>query len=389
MLDGSGRPVINDLESGADDLGTACYFLVFVQLFEKYGTLIERYTALIEKVSALLVVSGLPQSAGVRWVKWRGTGGAVAFLVRPDVTSDKLELWCAEFHPDQDSKSQTCTARPLIQDRTLHSICVPPHCWTSKGDLLVKVVPAAAKIKGPPVTTTRPAGPNVQQSIGSKKPARTYQDLLKSQHDVKLFQYYMTSELLLLSQPTLIGGASISRVSPPGGVMLRTFIPAPDSSCVLCTVVTPGDHSFLVPYQRFGHRHELWSIHTPTTAPAIVSRTPLQESVPIGRDARTVGPRSMGWHPTFPATLIWVAALDGGDPKNSAGAANHRDMLYTQAAAEVFARSATAGAGAVAANGAGPVKLFGMERRLSGWWFTARGVGMIRERWFKDRCVKI
>ena len=27
------------------------YFLVFVQLFEKYGALIERYTALIEKVS--------------------------------------------------------------------------------------------------------------------------------------------------------------------------------------------------------------------------------------------------------------------------------------------------------------------------------------------------
>eukprot|EP01052_Picozoa_sp_SAG31_P048634 SAG31_NODE_10262_length_1163_cov_1.505639_1_plen_348_part_01 len=31
-------------------LGKGCYFLVFVQLFEKYGTLIERYTALIEKV---------------------------------------------------------------------------------------------------------------------------------------------------------------------------------------------------------------------------------------------------------------------------------------------------------------------------------------------------
>eukprot|EP01052_Picozoa_sp_SAG31_P038813 SAG31_NODE_5257_length_2647_cov_1.852433_3_plen_158_part_00 len=35
-------------------LGKGCYFLVFVQLFEKYGTLIERYTALIEKVSALI-----------------------------------------------------------------------------------------------------------------------------------------------------------------------------------------------------------------------------------------------------------------------------------------------------------------------------------------------
>eukprot|EP01052_Picozoa_sp_SAG31_P021547 SAG31_NODE_1672_length_7564_cov_10.193704_9_plen_201_part_00 len=30
--------------------GKGCYFLVFVQLFEKYGTLIERNTALIEKV---------------------------------------------------------------------------------------------------------------------------------------------------------------------------------------------------------------------------------------------------------------------------------------------------------------------------------------------------
>eukprot|EP01052_Picozoa_sp_SAG31_P035493 SAG31_NODE_4291_length_3376_cov_1.344522_2_plen_294_part_00 len=34
-------------------LGKDCYFLVFVQLFEKDGTLIERNTALIEKVSAL------------------------------------------------------------------------------------------------------------------------------------------------------------------------------------------------------------------------------------------------------------------------------------------------------------------------------------------------
>eukprot|EP01052_Picozoa_sp_SAG31_P007260 SAG31_NODE_344_length_17385_cov_58.217575_9_plen_98_part_00 len=31
--------------------GEGCYFLVFVQLFEKYGTSIERNTALSEKVS--------------------------------------------------------------------------------------------------------------------------------------------------------------------------------------------------------------------------------------------------------------------------------------------------------------------------------------------------
>eukprot|EP01052_Picozoa_sp_SAG31_P045511 SAG31_NODE_8338_length_1471_cov_17.047134_2_plen_202_part_00 len=36
--------------------GKGCHFLVFVQLFEKYGNLIERNTALIEKVSALIVL---------------------------------------------------------------------------------------------------------------------------------------------------------------------------------------------------------------------------------------------------------------------------------------------------------------------------------------------
>eukprot|EP01052_Picozoa_sp_SAG31_P001335 SAG31_NODE_45_length_31062_cov_17.179957_20_plen_103_part_00 len=47
------------------------YFLVFVQLFEIYGTLIERYTALIEKVSACI---GWPRRARkpaenkARWV---------------------------------------------------------------------------------------------------------------------------------------------------------------------------------------------------------------------------------------------------------------------------------------------------------------------------------
>ena len=35
-----------------ESAGEGCYVLVFVQLFEKYGTLIERCTALIEKVSA-------------------------------------------------------------------------------------------------------------------------------------------------------------------------------------------------------------------------------------------------------------------------------------------------------------------------------------------------
>eukprot|EP01052_Picozoa_sp_SAG31_P039387 SAG31_NODE_5454_length_2529_cov_1.725926_2_plen_214_part_00 len=42
---------VNLARSPGERGGEGCYFLVSVQLFEKYGTLIERNTALIEKVS--------------------------------------------------------------------------------------------------------------------------------------------------------------------------------------------------------------------------------------------------------------------------------------------------------------------------------------------------
>eukprot|EP01052_Picozoa_sp_SAG31_P032815 SAG31_NODE_3638_length_4034_cov_4.484371_2_plen_142_part_00 len=49
------RDELHRLLPDSPEEGKGCYFLVFVQLFEKYGTFIERYTALIEKVSALIV----------------------------------------------------------------------------------------------------------------------------------------------------------------------------------------------------------------------------------------------------------------------------------------------------------------------------------------------
>eukprot|EP01052_Picozoa_sp_SAG31_P007780 SAG31_NODE_377_length_16533_cov_99.867957_3_plen_92_part_00 len=51
---------------GRQNIGKGCYFLVFVQLFEKYGTLIERNTALIEKVSPCSGQQHVSQLFGAR-----------------------------------------------------------------------------------------------------------------------------------------------------------------------------------------------------------------------------------------------------------------------------------------------------------------------------------
>eukprot|EP01052_Picozoa_sp_SAG31_P004793 SAG31_NODE_203_length_20490_cov_7.713256_6_plen_58_part_00 len=51
MWDAAAPDLTKEFGFDSDDDCKGCYFLVFVQLLEKYGTLIERNTALIEKVS--------------------------------------------------------------------------------------------------------------------------------------------------------------------------------------------------------------------------------------------------------------------------------------------------------------------------------------------------
>ena len=42
---------------------------------------------------------------------------------------------------------------------------------------------------------------------------------------------------------------------------------------------------------------------------------PLADSIPIAFDAVAPGPRNFGWRSDVPATVTWVTAADGGDPR--------------------------------------------------------------------------
>eukprot|EP01052_Picozoa_sp_SAG31_P028573 SAG31_NODE_2770_length_5116_cov_3.834164_6_plen_188_part_00 len=75
------------------------YFLVFVQLFEKYGTLIERYTALIEKVPALIGFAGANVSGIDIW-----QGGLDQAAKREYYQSlTKVDLQAAPYPFDDDT----------------------------------------------------------------------------------------------------------------------------------------------------------------------------------------------------------------------------------------------------------------------------------------------
>ena len=61
----------------------------------------------------------------------------------------------------------------------------------------------------------------------------------------------------------------------------------------------------------------------------LLDDAPLIDNLPIDRDAVEPGPREFGWRTDLPATVYWVKAADGGDPKKESAV---RDRIYTLAA---------------------------------------------------------
>jgi dipeptidyl aminopeptidase/acylaminoacyl peptidase len=151
-----------------------------------------------------------------------------------------------------------------------------------------------------------PGGPIIQENAGPAKPARTFPDLIKSRYDEELFAYYAISQIARLSlggelrkigQPDLYTEASIS---PNGRFLLVTTIRRP--------------FSYQFTYDRFPQSIQIWNIDG--EAVKQVYEQPLLDQIPIARGAVQAGPRYFFWRAGRPASLCWVEAQDGGDPKN-------------------------------------------------------------------------
>jgi dipeptidyl aminopeptidase/acylaminoacyl peptidase len=168
--------------------------------------------------------------------------------------------------------------------------------------------------RGPPPAEPRaPAGPTVQESQGREAPVRTFQDLLQNAHDDALFAYYMTS------QPALVDVTNGRTTSLGAPAVYRDVTASPDGRYLLVQRLrTPW--SYLVPVWSFPLTIEVWNDRGQTVRQ--IADLPLADAVPIG-GVRT-GPRSLQWRPAQPATLVWVEALDNGDPRNEV---EHRDRV--------------------------------------------------------------
>lgn len=242
----------------------------------------------------------LPAGASVGGLRWSPDGKS--FLLT-DTTANSIDLLIGN--------TQTGAIRKIAGAK-LNAVQGQPCAWLADSKtLLCRLVPAG---RGkPPEESSVPTGPNVQESAGRAAPAPTFQDLLKTSHDADLFEYYATAQLAYVdtvaAKATAVGKPAVfgtSEASPDGNFILVARIQRP--------------YSFQRPANAFPREVEVWD--RPGRVVYKLASIPLGENVPLGGVA--TGPRNYDWQPTATATLTWVEALDGGDPRKSVP---HRDRV--------------------------------------------------------------
>lgn len=242
----------------------------------------------------------LPEGATIGSVTWSFDGRRIAFTRNQ---AGGVEVWVCD--------PKTLDARPIAGVR-VNDLIGTPLGWTRDNrNLLVRAVPADRGAA--PAGSAVPTGPNVQETAGKKSRMATFRDLLADVHDEALFEHYATSQLLLVDVES---GAS----RPLGAPGLYAGVwPSPDGEHWLVQrVVRP--FSFRVPWEDFARAFEIWSAEGEPEA--VLARLPVSDEVP--QQGVRQGVRDPRWQPLHPATLVWVEALDGGDPRAQVP---HRDRL--------------------------------------------------------------
>lgn len=247
---------------------------------------------------ALLEVDGeegerlldLPEGGGWSAPDFSPDGAMIAF---ERTTADGIELWAADV--------ASAEARRLVGPR-LNGVWGGACDWMpSGGELLCRLVPEG---RGPaPEMPATPQGPVVQESEGRSSPVRTYQDLLKSPHDMALYEHYATALLAFVD-------ATSGQVRPLGAPGVFASVEASPSGNLVLVQRLQKPFSYLVPDRLFARSVEVWDGEGRMVRE--VHKIGLGEGIPIG--GVHDGPRGHHWMDGEDDMLAYTEALDGGNP---------------------------------------------------------------------------
>lgn len=252
-------------------------------------------------------IKGLPADARIQYASWSPDAAHIAFA---HTTDAGIALWVVNV--------ASATARKLTGPEVNAAIPGAPFVWLGNDRLVCTMIPTGRSTA--PVADPTPPGPVVQANEGKGAPVRTYQDLLTNAQDEALFEHYTTSRLAIIS----IAKGQRKDIGAPG--IIGDFSTSPDGSYLLVTTMQKP-FSYIVPASRFPQTTAVWDLTGKIVK--VIAEKPLMDKLPQGFDAVPTGPRSFSWRADVPATLYWVEAQDGGDPRKEATV---RDQLFSLAA---------------------------------------------------------
>jgi dipeptidyl aminopeptidase/acylaminoacyl peptidase len=290
----------------------------------------------------------LPAGARISTPAWSPDGRHLAFL---NAVGNGLELWVAEVATGQ--------ARRLLGPE-VNATMGSPYAWMpdNSGLIVNRVVPGRGE---PPRASEVPGAPIIQENLGRTAPARTYQDLLQNTSDEALFEHYFTSQL---TRVPLAGGAPAA-LGQPG--IWSGFTPSPDGRYLLVTRIK-RPFSYVVPAWNFPNETSVVDARTGALVKQVAD-IPLTDNLPPAFDAVHEGPRQVQWRSDAPATLAWVEAQDGGDPRREAAV---RDRWFLLDAPFTAA----------------PVKWVDLEHRTFGVWWGRGDMAIVGSQHWNTRREK-
>ena len=306
-------------------------------------------------------IAGLPPDLRLSDLSWSPDQRHLAFthvalndgVGGVGVDTGAVELWLVDIAARRARK---------LSPQPLSAVLTRGFNWLpDSSGLLVHWRPVG--IGKPPQANGVPAGPILQDSEadGAVRQLRTYQDLLRNEDDARLFEYYITVQMVLLS---LDGKA---RPIGEPGQFSRTSV-APGGEYLLTQSVT-RPYSYIVTASSFGERVEVRDLHGMLLH--TVANLPLEEGLPPGNDAVSSGVRHVSWRADAPASLVWAEAQDGGDPAHEVQD-GVRDVVYLHAAPFH----------------APPLVLARLTMRYGGVAWGREDVALVSERWHKTRQYK-
>lgn len=283
-------------------------------------------------------VTGLPQGAKVSVPSWSLNGERFAFTCD---TEEGVEVWVGE------TGTAVCRRIPGLY---VTDVLAGPMAWLddSRHLLVTQLPPGRGKL---PVNPLVPDGPVISETSGKFTKASTYQDLLQNPHDELLFEYFGTSQLARVDTNT----NAVTSIGEPD--LYLSVRPSPDETYLLVTRLH-RPFSYRVPYFHFARTVEVRDI---TTGAVVHTLTDLPVSDEVPQQGVPTGPRGVTWQEGKAATLLWVEALDGGDPLAKVP---HRDRVMTLPAPFQ----------------AEPLEVLRVVHRFSGWdWLEAEDTVLLSE----------